>query len=79
MVVGGFPGRTSESSSGEWFQQRHLHPVAGATGMDRVKLGTSYDAAIDAHADAGAAAMKRGPANIEDQFRSALAVLEGLK
>jgi hypothetical protein len=51
---------------------------AGATGMAKVKFGTAYDAAIDAHAEAGAKAMNRGPANIEDQFRSALAVLEGL-
>src|SRR5229473_2500212 len=50
----------------------------GATGMGKVKFGSPYDTAIDAHADAGAKAMKRGPANIEDQFRSALAVLEGL-
>ena len=51
---------------------------AGATGMAKVTFGTGYDAAIDAHAEAGAKAMNRGPANIEDQFRSALAVLEGL-
>ena len=50
----------------------------GATSMGKVKFGTGHDAAIDAHADAGAKAMKRGAANIEDQFRSALAVLEGL-
>jgi hypothetical protein len=51
---------------------------AGATGMAKVKFGTTFDAAIDAHAEAGAKAMNRGPANIEDQFRSALAVLDGL-
>lgn len=50
----------------------------GATGMAKVTFGTSYDAAIDAHAQAGATAIKRGAANIEDQFRSALALLEGL-
>jgi SIR2-like domain len=50
----------------------------GAVNMAKVKFGTVYDAAIDAHAEAGAKAMNRGAANIEDQFRSALAVLEGL-
>jgi len=49
----------------------------GATGMTKVKFGTAYDAAIDAHADRGAKSMGRGAANIQDQFRSALAVLEG--
>ena len=44
----------------------------GVTGMAKVTFGTPYDAAIDAHAQAGATAMKRGAANIEDQFRSAL-------
>ncbi|MGO9269385.1 MAG: fibronectin-binding protein (FBP) [Terriglobia bacterium] len=74
------------------FQAEHLNLMLGsgfttaiaymagtvATGMAKVTLGTVYDAAIDAHAEAGAIAMNRGPANIEDQFRSALAVLEGL-
>jgi hypothetical protein len=50
----------------------------GATDMGKVKFGSTYDAAIDSHADAGAKTMKRGTANIEDQFRSAFAVLEGL-
>ncbi|HQS18407.1 SIR2 family protein [Reyranella sp.] len=50
----------------------------GATGMAKVAFGTTYDAAIDAHAQATATAMKRGVANIEDQFRSALALLDGL-
>jgi hypothetical protein len=50
----------------------------GATGMAKVTFGTPHDAAIDAHAQATATAMKRGAANIEDQFRSALALLEGL-
>lgn len=49
----------------------------GATGMSKVTFSTAYDAAIDAHAQAGATAMKRGSANIEDQFRSALALLDG--
>jgi hypothetical protein len=51
---------------------------AGATSMEKVQFGTTYDSAIDEHADAGAKLMNRGTANIEDQFRSALAVLEGL-
>ena len=50
----------------------------GATGMAKVTFGTPYDAAIDAHAQAGATVMKRGAANIEDQFRGALALLDGL-
>lgn len=52
---------------------------AAATGMDATPLGTTYDAAIDAHSLAGAKAMGRGSANVEDQFRTALALLEGLK
>jgi len=54
--------------------------IAGApsTGMAKVTFGTTYDTAIDTHAQAGATAMKRGAANIEDQFRSALALLDGL-
>ncbi len=50
---------------------------AAATGMAKVKFGTEFDAALDAHAESGAKTMGRGAANIEDQFRSALAVLEG--
>lgn len=74
------------------FQAEHLNLLLGsgftmaisyiakmpATGMDKVKFGTKYDDAIDAHAERSAKAMGRGAANIEDQFRSALAVLEGL-
>jgi len=73
------------------FQAEHLNLLLGsgfttaigymagsaATGMAKVKFGTAFDAAIDAHADSGAKIMGRGAANIEDQFRSALAVLEG--
>jgi hypothetical protein len=53
--------------------------IAGApvTGMAKAKFGTKFDAAIDAHADRSAKTMGRGAANIEDQFRSALAVIEG--
>lgn len=74
------------------FQAEHLNLLLGsgfatavaciagaeATGMAKVKFGTTYDAAIDAHADASAKRMGRSPANIEDQFRSAIALLEGL-
>ena len=75
------------------FQAEHLNVVLGSgfttaiarvagaepTGMNKVKFGTGHDAAIDAHADAAAKVMNRGQANIEDQFRSALALLDGLK
>jgi len=74
------------------FQAEHLNLLLGggfttavcglagtaATGMAKVSFGTTYDSAIDAHAQAGATAMKRGIANIEDQLRSALALLDGL-
>lgn len=74
------------------FQAEHLNLLLGsgfatavaciagakATGMAKVKFGTTYDAAIDAHADASAKRMDRSPANIEDQFRSAIALFEGL-
>jgi len=73
------------------FQAEHLNLVLGsgftnaigeiagtrATGMAKVTFGTAFDAAIDAHADSSAKTMGRGAANIEDQFRSAFAVLEG--
>ncbi len=54
--------------------------VAGskATGMGTIKFGTGFDAKIDAHAKASAKIANRGEANIEDQLRSALALLEGL-
>ena len=74
------------------FQAEHLNLVLGsgftaaigymagtdATDMTKVKFDTAFDSAIDAHADSGSQSMGRGVANIEDQFRSALAVLEGL-
>lgn len=74
------------------FQAEHLNLLVGSgftaavgylsgsstTSMARIKFGTTYDDAIDTHADSSAKAMGRGTANIEDQFRSALAVLEGL-
>lgn len=46
--------------------------------MAKVTLGTRFDKSINDHADAGAKLMNRSPANIEDQFRSALALLDGL-
>jgi hypothetical protein len=74
------------------FQAEHLNLMLGsgfttavgfiagakATNMSKVSLGTAYHAEIDAHALAGASIMKRGNPNLEDQFRSALALLDGL-
>jgi hypothetical protein len=74
------------------FQAEHLNVILGSgftaavgymagavtTGMAKVKFGTKHDAAIDAHAEAGAKVMNRSPANIEDQFRSVFALLDGL-
>jgi len=59
---------------------RALGHIAGSTTttMDTVAFGTDYDAAINRHAQESAARMGRGEANIEDQFRSALALLDGL-
>jgi len=73
------------------FQAEHLNLLIGsgftasighlagspAIGMGKISLGTGYDTEIDAHAEAGAKSMGRGTANIEDQFRSAFAVLDG--
>lgn len=75
------------------FQAEHLNLLIGsgftvavgylagstATGMGRVVFGSEYDAKIDAHASIEAVSMGRGAANIEDQFRAALAVYEGMK
>lgn len=75
------------------FQAEHLNLLIGsgftaalgyvagtvATGMDTVEFGTEFDEKIDAHAKSAAALMGRGDANIEDQFRSALSLYEGLK
>lgn len=74
------------------FQAEHLNLIIGSgftisvghiagaavTGMAKIKFDTEFDDAINAYADRGAQAMGRGSANIEDQFRAALAVLEGL-
>lgn len=51
---------------------------SGVTDMKKIKFNTSFDSAIDTHAGISAKNMGRGIANVEDQFRSALAVLEGL-
>jgi hypothetical protein len=73
------------------FQSEHLNLLVGsgftiaighvagasATDMSTVALGTKHDAAIQAHATASAKRMGRGEPNIEDQFRSALALLDG--
>lgn len=52
---------------------------AGALGMGKVEFNTEYDAQINIYAQKSAAAMGRGDSNIEDQFRSALMLLDGLK
>lgn len=75
------------------FQAEHLNLLIGsgfttaisllagstATGMGKVTFGSQFDTEIDAHAALEAKKMKRGPPNIEDQFRSALALLDGLE
>jgi len=74
------------------FQAEHLNLLLGsgfttaisivagtsATNMSKVTFGTKFDEAINAHAEASAKSMRRGSANIEDQFRTAFAVLDGL-
>lgn len=52
---------------------------AAATGMGKVVFGSEFDAEIDNYAASKAALMGRGTANIEDQFRAALSVYEGLR
>lgn len=75
------------------FQAEHLNLLLGSgftsavghlasahtAGMDKVSFGSEYDAEINLHAEASGKKMGRGDANIEDQFRSALAVLGGLE
>jgi hypothetical protein len=75
------------------FQSEHLNLLLGsgfttaianlaggpAIGMAPVPIGSAFDAQIDAHAMAVAKRLGRGTPNIEDQFRSALALLEGLQ
>ncbi|WP_306391587.1 SIR2 family protein [Telluria beijingensis] len=74
------------------FQAEHLNLLLGsgfttaigylcdatATGMGTRPLGTRFDEKIDSFAASGAAKMGRGAPNIEDQFRTAFALLEGL-
>lgn len=74
------------------FQAEHLNVLLGsgftravaglagvdATGMDKVTFGTELDERIDQHAAESAKRMKRDVANLEDQLRSAFALLEGL-
>lgn len=52
---------------------------AAATGMGKVVFGSEFDTKIDHYAASEAALLGRGAANIEDQFRAALSVYEGLK
>ena len=73
------------------FQSEHLNLLVGSgftiavghiagassTDMSTVGLETKHDLAIRAHAAASAKRMGRGEPNIEDQFRSALALLDG--
>jgi len=74
------------------FQAEHLNLLLGsgftsavafaagvtATGMDTVGGTSAHAQAIMDHATASAKKMGRGRANIEDQLRSAIAVLDGL-
>ena len=74
------------------FQAEHLNLLLGSgftsavghlagtksTDMSAIAFGSAYDAQITKHAEASAARMKRGSANIEDQLRSALTLYGGL-
>lgn len=74
------------------FQAEHLNLLIGSgftaaigsiagskpAAMSKIKLGSDFDDEIDKHAEAAAKGMQRSPANIEDQFRSALALFDGL-
>ncbi len=73
------------------FQAEHLNLLIGSgfttavgkiagstpTGMGTISIGGAYEKYINEHAETMAKKMGRGSANIEDQFRSALAVLAG--
>jgi len=75
------------------FQAEHLNLLIGsgfanaisylaqvqATGMEFDPLGTNLNDRIKEEAINGAKAMGRGKPNIEDQFRGAFAILDGLK
>lgn len=56
----------------------HLAGASSAT-MNRATISKNYDDLINDHADAAAKRMGRGKGNIEDQFRSAFALLAGLE
>ena len=74
------------------FQAEHLNLVVGSgfttgvaaaagapsAGMGLTSFGFVYGAQINAHAAKTAASMNRGAPNIEDQFRSAIALADGL-
>lgn len=74
------------------FQSEHLNLLIGSgfsmglafaagqapLSMDRVRIDPAFDAQINAAADRDALAMGRGQANVEDQFRSAIALGAGL-
>jgi hypothetical protein len=55
--------------------------VAGATvtGMGAITIGSDFDKPIAEFSEKSAKEMKRGSANIEDYFRTALAIFEGLR
>src|SRR3984885_14512904 len=75
------------------FQSEHLNLLLGSgfttavanlagacsVGMSPVALESPYDTEIETHSRTTAERMGRGTPNIEDQFRSALALLEGLQ
>ena len=58
-----------------------LAQIAGAAPatIGKISFGTKFDTELDTHAAASAKRMHRGTPNIEDQFRSALALLDGLE
>lgn len=76
------------------FQSEHLSLLLGsgfttsigyltkshATGMGRIEsFGCKYEEMLNAYAEKSARACGRGEANIEDQIRAALALIEGLE
>jgi hypothetical protein len=74
------------------FQSEHLNLLIGSgfsmglalaagqapLSMDRIQIDPAFDAQINAASDRDALAMGRGQANVEDQFRSAIALSAGL-
>ena len=75
------------------FQSEHLNLLLGSgfsvglaqaaeapsASMAAVEIDPAFDVSIRAAAERSSTAMGRGPANIEDQLRTALALAEGLK